>query len=302
MAASITNWIPIEWDSEVIQRVNQRSAVEAHGRGHSMGSDTKRVLRSAGMEVGTGTTYTGDNSTNDYVLLDAVKFTGQFIVDEDDLSDADSIVNTITVKSSDWATSYAVKFDNSCLGVTGSSNGTTRPFNSVYNRVRNTTAAEGYTADDNFVNYSGAASATYNDLSAVLAKVEAGDYWDPARSLIVAHPTFRDVFRRTKDNQGMPIFIQGIAGTPDTLFGVPVFWSLGAKTSNLATKSPEGNPLIIVVGNTDLMMRGDRTGPEALIDTARAHDSTDETALKLRVRKGFVLGHTRGFAVLEKTA
>lgn len=302
MAASISNWLPIEWSSTVIQRVNSRSAVEAFGRSEVMGSDTKRVLRSAGLTVGTGGTYSSDNSTNDYVLLDTVKFTGQFIVAEDDLADANSVVNTIAVKSADWAANYADIFDNACLAVTGAANGTTVPFTSVYKSIRTTNSATSYTADANLVSWNGAASAGYDKFSDTLKLVESGQYWDMTRSLVIAHPIFRSAFRTTKDNNGMPVFVQGIAGTPDTLFGVPVAWSLGAKTSATASVSPGGNPLLIFVGNTDLLVRGDRMGPEALIDRARAHDSTDETALKLRVRKGFAVGNENGFAVCEKTA
>ncbi|MFG2412583.1 phage major capsid family protein [Streptomyces goshikiensis] len=300
--ASLSNWIPIEWDSAVIAKVAQRSAVEAFGKGFAMGSDTKRVLRSLGMTVGTGGTYSSDNTANDYVLLDTVKFTGQFIVDEDDLSDADSVINTMKVKSADWATSYAVKFDNSCLAVTAAGNGGTVPFTSVYKAVRTNDSAVSYTADANYVNYNGAASAAYDSLSTALSLVENGVYWDPSSSLVIASPAFRDVLRRTKDTQGMPVFIQGIAGTPDTLFGVPIAWSVGARTSATATEAPTGNPLLVFVGNADALMRGDRTGPEALIDVARAQDSTDITALKLRVRKAFALGNVLGVSVLEKTA
>lgn len=302
MAASISNWLPIEWDETVIQRVNKASAVEGFGRQVLMTSDSKRVLRSAGLTVGTGATYSSDNSTNDYVSLDAVKFTGQFIVDEDDLSDADSVVNAIQVKSADWAANYANIFDNSCLAVTGAANGTTVPFTSVYKAVRTTNSATSYTADANLVSWNGTSSAGYDKFSDTLRLVEVGQHWDIGRSLVIAHPTFRSSFRITKDNNGMPVFVQGVAGTPDTLFGVPVAWSLGAKTSQTASVSPGGNPLLIFCGNTDLLIRGDRMGPEALIDRARAHDSTDETALKLRVRRGFAVGNENGFAVLEKTA
>ncbi|WP_328932628.1 MULTISPECIES: phage major capsid protein [unclassified Streptomyces] len=301
--ASVSNWLPIEWDEDVLTRLNQRSAIEGYARAYKMTTDQKRVLRSLGMSVGTGSTYSSDNSTNDYVLLDSVKFTGQFIVDEDDLNDADSIVDTLATKAADWSKTYAVKFDNSCIGVTAVADGSTVPFTSVYKTVRtNGATGEGYTADDNYVNYNGSASATYSSLSSVVAKVEQGLYWNPANSLVIAHPAFRDVFRNTKDTNGMPVFVQGIAGTPDTLFGIPVAWSLGAKTSAVATDAPGGNPLLVVVGDTDALMRGDRTGPEALIDRARAHDSTDETALKLRVRKAFEVSHPKAVAVLEKTA
>lgn len=304
MAASITNWIPIEWDQNVLIQLNQRSAVEGFARAYPMTTDQKRVLRSLGVTVTAGSTYTSDSSTSDYVLLDAVKFGGLFIVDEDDLSDADSVVDTMAAKAADWSKDYAAMFDNACLAVTGATaNGTTIPFTSVYATVRaNGATGEGYTADDNYVNHAGAASAIYTDLSNVVSKVEQGAYWNPGNSLVVAHPTFRQVFRNAKDSNNMPIFIQGAAGTPDTLFGIQVAWSLGAKTSATASKSPGGNPILVVVGDTDALMRGDRSGPEALIDVARAHDTTDQTALKLRVRKAFEVAHPKAVAVLEKTA
>jgi len=309
MAIDISNWIPIEWAPEVLSRVNQDSAIEAFGSPHVMTTDTQRVLRSLDATVGTGATYTSDASTNDYILLDAVKFTGQFIVDSDALRDADSVVDTLRKKAGDWATSYAVAFDNACIGVTAAANGTTAPFTSIYKAVRtNGQTGESYTADDNYVNHGGAASAAYTDLDSVMRKVETGFYYSPSRALVIAHPTFKGVMRSAKDTTGQPIFIQGVAGTPDTLFGVPIQWSLGAKTANQRSTAPEGNPLLVVVGDTDALMRGDRlndsggNGPEALVDRARAQDSTDQDALKLRVRKAFGLSHPKAVAVLEKTA
>lgn len=308
MAITITDWIPVEWEETVLARVNQTSAIESFGKPFVMNTDQKRVPRSLGAVVGTGSTYTPDDSTNDNVLLDAVKFHGQFIVDQDALRDADSIVDTLRAKASDWATSYAVAFDNACIGVTASANGGSAPFTSIYKTVRsNGASGESYTADDNYVNHSGAASAVYEDLSTVMGLVENGFYYNPVRALVIAHPAFKAVLRNTKDNQGQPIFVQGVAGTPDTLFGVPIQWSLGAKTSNQRSQNPEGNPLLVVVGDTDALMRGDRlnesggNSPEALIDRARAHDSTDEDALKLRVRKAFEVSHPKAVAVLEKT-
>lgn len=304
MAVSLSNWIPIEWSSTALTRLNQTSAIEAHARGYAMSTDTQRVLRSLGADVGTGTTYTDDTSTNDYVLLDSVKFTGQFKFDEDDLADANSVINAVNVKATDWARSYAVMFDNACLAVTGTSaNGGTVPFLSAYATVRtNGASGEGYTADDNYVAYNGTASAAYDSFSSVVAKVEQGAYWNPVNSLVIAHPAFRQVFRNVKDDNGMPVFVQGIAGTPDTLFNIPVAWSLGAKTSATVSQAPAGNPILVVVGDAESLMRGDRTGPEALVDRARAHDSTDQTALKLRVRKAFEVSHPDAIAILEKTA
>ncbi|WP_078622894.1 phage major capsid protein [Streptomyces prunicolor] len=305
MAASISNWIPIEWSSTAIQRVQSRSAVEGYARGENMGSDTMRVLRSGGLTVGVGGTYVSDSSSNDYILLDSQPFTGQFIVAEDDLADADSVINTINVKATDWAANYADVFDNACLAVTGAGDGSSgTPFNSVYKTIRTNGSGvtSAYSADANYLAWNGTASAAYDKFSGTLGLVETGQFWDMSNSLVIAHPTFRASFRQTKDDNNMPVFVQGLAGTPDTLFGVPVAWSLGAKTSPTVSAAPAGNPILIFCGNTDLLVRGDRLSPRALIDTARAHDSTDQTALKLKVRKAFGVAHPNGFSVLEKTA
>jgi HK97 family phage major capsid protein len=307
-AASTTyldNWIPIEWDSEVIMRVLKASAVESQAQHHPMNTSTKRILRQAGYDVTVGTTYTTDASDLDYVTLTARRFMGRSVLDEDDVADAEMIVDTIAQRGADWAVSYATALDNACLGVTATEDGTNAPFTSVYKKVRSTTSAEGYTADANYVNHGGAASAAYNDLSEALRLVEVADYWDANRALIVAHPGFRDVLRRTKDNNGTPIFVQGQgqdAGQPDTLFGVEIFWSRGAKTSAAVSPTPAGNPLLVFCGDRGLLKLGIRSGPESRLDLSRAHDNTDDTAVKFRSRRGFGAGHSKGFSVLEKTA
>jgi HK97 family phage major capsid protein len=309
LAASTTyldNWIPIEWDSEVIMRVLKASAVESLAQKHVMNTATKRILRQSGYDVTVGTTgYVTDESDLDYVTLTARRFMGRSVLDEDDVADAAMIVDTIAQRGMDWAVSYATALDNACLGVTATENGGTAPFTSVYKAVRTTTAAEGYTADTNYNGSTLAASAAYDQLSETLQLVETSDYWDGNQSLIIAHPAFRDVLRRTKDDNGTPIFVQGQggdAGQPDTLFGVEIFWSRGAKTSAAVTASPEGNPLLIFCGNRHLLKLGVRSGPESRLDVSRAHDNTDDTAVKFRSRRGFQVGHTAAFAVLEKTA
>ena len=301
----LNNWIPIEWDSEIIMRVLKASAIEATAQRHVMNTSTKRILRQQGYNVTVGKTYTRDDSDLDYVTLTARRFMGQSVLDEDDVADADMIVDTIAARALDWGVSYATALDNACLGVTATENGTTAPFTSVYKAVRTNTTAEGYTADANYVNHGGAASAAYDDLYGCLRRVETSDYWDENNALIIANPAFRDVLRRVKDNNGTPIFVQGQgadSGQPDRLFGVEIFWSRGAKTSTGVSPSPEGNPLLVFVGNRDLLKLGVRSGPESRFDVSSAQDSVDEMAVKFRSRRGFKLGHTKAFAVLEKTA
>lgn len=304
----IDNWIPIEWDDNVVTRVQMDSAVERYARPHTMGSATKRVLRSSGLSVNVGTTYTADASTNDYVTLTARKFNSLFVVDEDDLADADSVIDTIQTKGMDWAISYADTFDNACLAVSGAENGSTVPFTSVYKALRTTNAATGYTADANYltwdddnVSYSASASglSLYEKLSATFRKVETGKYWSMADQLVIAAPGWRDALRNCLDSQGRPIFLQGTDGTPDTLFNAPIAWSRGCKVSATNTQSPAGNDLLVFC-NRGFLKRGDRSNGEILVDKARAQDTTDDTAVKIRVRKGFQLGHEAAFSALER--
>jgi len=299
------DWIPIEWDSEVIMRVLRASAVEALGERHDMNTSTKRILRQQGYLVTAGKTYTRDDSDLDYVTLTARRFMGMSVLDEDDTADANMIVDTVSRRAADWAVSYATAFDNACLGVTAAENGTTAPFTSVYKAIRTADTNAGYTANANYVNHAGAASAFYDDASATLRLVETSDYWDGNNALIIAHPAFRDVLRRTKDTVGTPIFVQGQggdSGQPDTLFGVEIFWSRGAKTAPAMDSAPSGNPLLIFVGNRNFLKLGVRSGPETRMDVADAHSDVDDIAVKFRSRRGFQLGHVKAFSVLEKTA
>jgi HK97 family phage major capsid protein len=296
-------WIPEEYDSTVITRVNAVSAVEALARRIPMGSDTKHEPRSAGVGVelvAKGAAYGEDASANDDVLLTARKLGKVIRIADEDIND--SLADILAVKRADWATSYAKFLDNSTLGVTAAENGTTVPFTSVYRTVRNNDASTGYTADTNYT-ATGTGGVTYDALSAFTGLTESSNYWSEGDMILIAHPAFRGVLRGVKDSNGSPIFVQGLAGTPDTLFGSTVRWSLGARTSAVATDSPAGNPLLISANRT-LLMLGIRSGPEyrlAGADTGAAF-LTDEALLKMRSRRGFVVGHPSGFAVLEKTA
>lgn len=314
VAATVTDWIPIEYDSEVVQRVLMESVIERFGSRVPMRSKTKSIPRSAGITVTAGTTYTDDSSTNDEVTITARRFIARFKIDEDDLADASTRMDVIRTKGVDWAISYADVFDNACLAVTGAENGTTVPFTSVYRALRSTNSDTGYTADTNYATWDDdlisipttpAGTSLYEKLSAMFRKVETGKYWSPADSLVIAQPGWRDALRLCVDAQGRPIFQPGMGmglpgnGTPDLLFNVPIAWSRGAKTSATNTGSPAGNDLIFFV-NARFLKRGDRSGPETLTDDARAQDDTDDYAIKFRVRRGFVLTHEMAASVVER--
>lgn len=306
--ADIGDWIPIEYDSNVIQRVRTDSAIERYGMPVPMKSATKQIPRSDGMSVTTGSTYTDDASLNDKITLTAVRFMGRFSVDEDDLSDAESVVNVINTKGEDWAISYADQFDNACLAVSAAANGTTVPFTSIYKNLSTTTSALSYTANDNVLTWDDdlinvpstpLGTSLYEKLSATFEKVESSKFWSPSDQLVIAAPGWRNMLRLCMDAQGHPIFVQGTGGTPDTLFNVPIAWSRGAKLSATNTQSPAGEDLLFYV-NRRFLKRGDRSGPESLMGPARAQDDTDDFSVKFRARRAFELAHPKAAAVLKR--
>lgn len=323
VAATVDDWIPIEYDSEVVQRVLMESVAERFFKRVPMRSKTKSIPRSAGITVSSGTTYTDDSSTNDEVTITARRFIARFKIDEDDLADASTRMDVIRTKGLDWAISYADTFDNGCLAVSAASNGTTVPFTSLYRALRVSNSDTGYNADDNYLRWDDDfpkilstpdGTSLYEKLSALFEKVERGKYWSPADMLVIAHPGWRDKLRLAMDAQGAPIFQPGTGfmgagamggllpgnGTPDLLFNTPIAWSRGSKLSPTAMSgTPTGADLLFYV-NTRLLARGDRSGPETLTDDARAQDDTDDYAIKFRTRRGFVVLHEAAHAVLER--
>lgn len=311
-AVSIASWIPIEYSSDVVQRVRTESVIERVARRVTMRSKTKSIPRSAGVTVAAGTTYTDDASSNDEITVTARRFIARVKIDEDDLADASTRMDVIGTKALDWAISYADVFDNACLAVTGTENGTTVPFTSAYKRLRTTNAATSYTQDANYTTWDDdltslpttpAGTSLYEKLSYIFKVVETGKYWSQPDMQVIAHPGWRDALRMCVDAQGRPIFTSGGGlpgnGTPDMLFQTPIAWSRGARTSAVNTGNPTGNDLLFFV-NTRYLARGDRSGPETLTDDARAQDDTDDYAIKFRTRRGFQLTHEAACSVLER--
>lgn len=295
-------WIPEEYGSEVIERITQISAVEAVASPVPMGSDTRHAPRSAGMGVDVvdkGGAYGEDTSLNDDVVLVAKKFGKAVRIAEEDIND--SLANILAVKMKDWATSYAKVLDNSTLAVTAAA-GTGVPFTSLYNLLATTDSTLGYTANSNITIAATAGNVQYDEFNNSLSNVEAGDYFDPSTMLCIAHPSFRKALRGVKDSVGEPIFVQGQGqdrGTPPTIFDIPIRWSLGARTSALATSSPLGRPIMAFVA-PELMLLGIRSGPESVFIDGRNGLSalTDESILKMRARRGWAYGHPAGAAIL----
>lgn len=301
-AANFDHWVPEEFDSEVLQRVAQVSAMETRARRIPMGTETKSVPRSIGIGVGLvakSATYAEDQTVNDEIILKATKFGQALRVAEEDIDD--SLANIIATKQRDWATSYGKVIDNACLAVTAAT-GANVPFTSVYYALTQSNATTGYTANAN-LSQTGTGGVTYTNLSNTLKAVESGDYWDDSRTVIVAHPSFKAELRNVKDQYGRPIFIQGTAGTPDSLFGHEIVWAQGAKTSGVPTSTPSGNPLL-VVANADFLLLGVRSGPESVFIDGRngVGALTDESILKMRARRAFAVGNENAFAILENNS
>jgi HK97 family phage major capsid protein len=298
------SWIPEEWGGSVIEAVQQMSAVEALGREEQMSTDTKNVPRSGGMGVDVtdkGGTYDEEDSSDDEVTLRARKFTKAIRLADEDIKDTASVVDVLNLKKRDWARAFAKGYDNACLAVIGTqSMASGRPFTSLYQELRTTNSDLGYTADDSYMTTS---SVTYAVLSELFGLYEDSDWYDETSTCVIASPAYRRYLRDVVDDQNRPIFVQGTADTPDTLFGESIKWAPGARTSTAMTPSPTGNPLLIV-GSKTLLVRGVRSGPESFVagaDTSIGFLS-DSAVMKLRARRGFTVGHPAGLAMLERTA
>jgi HK97 family phage major capsid protein len=315
-----TGWIAVETGDVAIQALMTTSATEALARPERMQTDTKQVPRSgefAISSVAKGASYTETAGTNDYVQLTARKAGGVLRVAEEDLTDTS--VDVLATKRVGAARNMAKFFDNATLGTSGTENGTTIIYTSVYKALRTTNSASGafaYTADANYraINFSTTASgaAGYIALSNLLAIVEQGDFYDEGNTFVIASPAWKVVLRNIVDVQGNPIFHESRdQGRPSaTLFGHPITWSMGARVSGTNTSSPTGNPLL-VVGNRDFLIKGmanlsaQIATPNPGFAIQRARDGvgflTDEALMKAAMRRGFVLGTENAFAIAEKT-
>lgn len=291
------DWIPEEWTGPVITKVNQTSAIESLATRIPMGTDTKHVPRSGGVDVtyvAKGSAYPEDESANDQVLLEAKKFGRIIRIADEDIDDI-NYVSIVEGKRVEWGSSYAKFIDNATLGVTAAANGSSVPFTSVYRAVQQ------YNGGAQLTQTAGAA--TYADLSLASKVVEGSDYFDEGGTVVIAHPAFKGVIRDLVDLQGRPIFQDGAGATPGTLFGLPIRWSLGAKTSATATSSPGGNPLLIT-GPRNMLLLGIRSGPESKFADADSGPAfgTDEALVKMRARRAFAVGQASAFSVIEITA
>jgi HK97 family phage major capsid protein len=292
-------WVPEDQGSNVLKTIALGSAVEALATKESMASDTKAVPVQNGVSVAVvakGAAYGEDVTADGELILQARKFGTAIRMADEDLKD--SPANIIAAKQEEWAKSYATLIDNAVLGTTAVANGTTVPFNSVYYKLTVADAGAGYTANANLIKTATTVAPAYADFSALISKVEAGNAFGNLK--IIAHPAFKAHLRNVKDTTGAPLFVQGLAGTPDTIFGYDIVWSRGARTSATASSAPTGNALMVAV-SAEYLLLGTRSGPESALAGADSGAAflTDEALLKMRARRAFQLGNVNAAAILE---
>jgi len=305
------DWIPIEGGDTAIQAIVRGSVTERLGRPEPMASDTKWVPRSGDFAIGAvakGAAYGETSGVNDYVELIARKVGGAARIAEEDL--LDSPVDIVNTKKNDAARNMAIFFDNATLATSAAQNGTTILYDSVYRRVRTADTNVGYVANANYLS----GSATYANLSNTLALIEDSIWYDDSGLFIAASPVYKSVLRNIVDGQGRPIFnesptIDGISR--DTLFGIPVSWTMGARVSGVNTKAPTGFPLLIA-GQRSLLIKGMAKLTPTIATSnpgfamQRASNGvgflTDEALMKAAMRRAFAVGAPNAFAVFEKTS
>jgi HK97 family phage major capsid protein len=283
-----------EQGSNVIQDLVANSAVERFARRENMASRTKsvpRFLSDAPQVVAEGGTIPEASATLDEIVLTARKYAQIMHVSEEDLND--SLPDVLTVYKREWASRWARKFDNACLGVTAAGDGDDgQPFTSLYRAVSPGSAGA------NLIQTGGALS--YDDINNALGIVEDSSKFDAANTVWMAHPKMlKEIRGMVKGNSDL-VLPDPLAGTPGSLFGYPLVVSYGAATSTAATDAPAGNALLIV-GNRQMLINGVRGGVESVV-SRDAEFTKDGVLLKTRIRRGFAVADADAFAIVEKTA
>lgn len=283
-------WVPEQTDGQVIQSILRNSAVEAVGRKVNMTTDLMNLPTGTftGADlVAEGATVPVLDPTLSKQQLQTYKWANRFAQSSED--DEDSAVDFFNFSKNRWFSNWAVKFDNSCLGVTAAANGTTIPFTSVYKAA---TDASGVIAT--------AGALTFEDLNDSFSALETGNYFDAADGVIIAHPALQGSIRNLKDAAGDRVVVDPLGNGNPTIFGYELVFSNGARTHATATDAPTGNPLLIVGAKSQLIV-GVRSGPEYMV-SSEAQWENDNIELKTRVRRAFVVGNSAAFRVVEITA
>ena len=284
-----------EQGSTVIQDLIANSAVERFARREAMASRTKSVPRFVGTPpevVAEGAEIPAADPTLDEIVLTAKKYAQLIHISEEDVND--SLVDTLSVYKREWASRFARKFDNACLGVAAAADGTDLvPFTSLYQALYTDPNAE----TSHILQTGGAMS--FADINSALGLVEASSKFDAANTVWMAHPKMLAEIRGMVKGNSDLVLPDPLAGTPGSLFGYPLVVSYGAEKSQSAGQTG-GNPLLIV-GNRQMLINGVRGGVESVV-SRDAEFARDGVVLKTRVRRGFAVADAGAFAIVEKTA
>ena len=281
-----------EQGSTVIQDLIANSAVERFARREAMASRTKSVPRFVGdapQVVAEGAEIPASNPTLDEIVLTARKYAQLMHISEEDVND--QLVDTLSVYKREWASRFARKYDNACLGVTAAADGDDgQPFTSLYRAISPGAAGT------NLI--TATTALTYVQLNNALGIVEDSSKFDAANTVWMAHPKMlKEIRAMVKPNSDL-VLPDPLSGTPGSLFGYPLVVSYGAMTSAAATDSPTGNPLLIV-GNRQMLINGVRGGVESVV-SRDAEFARDGVVLKTRVRRGFAVADADAFAIVER--
>lgn len=282
-------WIVEQAGSVALETLAANSAVEQVARRENMTSDALRVPRFAadGVDiVAEGALIPQKEAVLDSVLLEANKWANRFTLSVED--ERDAVINAFEAYKRHWASAFARELDNACLGVTAAATGpgTSVPFQSVYKAA---------TGAGHVVTTGG--DLKYEMLNDAFGALETGDY--NGNLVVIAHPSFKGALRNLKDSAGDRVVSEPLGGGNQTVFGLQVVYSNGARKSATATDKPTGNPLLIV-GNAQHMILGVRDGVESAIADFRWE--YDEREVKMRARRGFAVATPEAFQVIEKTA
>ena len=284
-----------EQGSNVIQDLIANSAVERFARREVMASRTKtvpRFLSDAPQVVAEGGTIPEASATLDEIVLTARKYAQIMHVSEEDLND--NLVDVLTVYKREWASRWARKFDNACLGVHAAADGDDgQPFTSLYRAVSPGSAGA------NLIQTAGALS--YDDLNNALGIVEDSSKFDASNTVWMAHPKMlKEIRGMVKGNNDL-VLPDPLSGTPGSLFGYPLVISYGAAKTAAATDAPGANDnALLIVGNRQMLINGVRGGVESAV-SRDAEFTKDGVLLKTRIRRGFAVADADAFAIIEKT-
>lgn len=274
-------WVQEPTEGPVLQKVLSTSAVEQAARVVQMDVPTVRVPRhdAQGVDVVSElATIPTLDATLDSVTLNALKFANRHAISLE--ASRDAVANEVDIFKQRWASNFAVKLDNACLGATGG----VFP-HSVYE-----------IATTNKQSTAGPLKLVH--VAEALGDIEAGDYSDDI--VIIAHPTFQMSLRQMVDVYGFRVLSDPLQANVPTLFGHDVVFSKGAVASTGASDRPTGNPLLIVASKRNLIL-GRRDGVESALSDQAAW-ATDALELKMRARRAFATGDANAFRVIELTA